>query len=62
MKAAGVFIAGTVGGIAQMIWTAGVLVAGMYIGFKMSDSEREYKKKHEGKCMNNPEGECKCQK
>ena len=54
MKAAGVFIAGTVGGIAQMIWTAGVLVAGVFIGLKISDSEKEYKKKHEG--------ECKCQK
>lgn len=65
MKATGVYIAGTVGGIAQMIWTITVFGAGCVFGYKAHKkyaddmkATRTDKKACDGNCK----GECECQK
>ena len=72
MKAAGVFVAGTVGGIALMVWTVAVLFTGIAIGEDWAKKEKKCKCGAEihvkcedlnasEPCVENPEGETECQ-
>lgn len=65
MKATGVYIAGTVGGIAQMIWTVAVFGAGLMCGYKLHKKVDEPMRNFNAEkkaCDGNCKGECECQK